>query len=161
MNAQQTTSVPNLQINESGGARKRHRKQEGDPDQNGYVLNCIHKSRPLTLNDVGRPVFVNHYYAGETLIPATSKKLIKLDECDVSSENSLRNAQPQGMEHEYREHSQNLRIIWQQNGAERGQAQRDGNNAALHSDLREDSQNSLRMTPLFCERLNPYRRKGM
>ena len=148
-NAQQTTSVPNLQINESGGARKRVRKQEGDLDQNGYVLNCIHESRPLTLNDVGRPVFVNHYYAGEAFIPATSKKLIKLDECDVSTENSLKNAQPQGMECEYREHSQNSQITRQQNGAERGQAQRDGNNAALHSDLREDSQNSLRMTPVL------------
>ena len=91
-------SVPNLQITENGGARDRNRipKQEGDPDQNGYVLNCIPKSRPLTLNDVGRPVFVNHYYAGEAFIPVTSKKLIKLDECDVSTENSLRNVQQQG-----------------------------------------------------------------
>ena len=31
---------------------------------------------------------------------------------------------------------------------ERGQAQRNGNNGALHSDLREDSQNSLRTTPV-------------
>ena len=123
VNAQQTTSVPNLQINGSGGARKRDRKQEGDPDQNGYVLNCIHESRPLTLKDVGRPIFVNHYYAGEALIPVTSKKVIKLDECDVFTESSLRNAQPQGMEHEYREHSQNSRITRQQNETERGQAQ--------------------------------------
>ena len=94
VNAQQTMSVPNLQTNESGSAHKRDRKQEGDLDQNHYVLNCIHESRPLTLNEVGRPVFVNHYYVGEAFIPATSKKLIKLDECDVSSENSLRNAQP-------------------------------------------------------------------
>ena len=86
VNTQQTTSVPNLQINESGGARKRDRKQEGDLNQNGYVLNCIHKSRPFTVNDVGRPVFVNHYYTGEAFIPVTSKKLIKLDECDVSTE---------------------------------------------------------------------------
>ena len=85
-------SVPNLQINESGGECERDRKQECDPDQNGYVLNCIHESRPLTLNDVGRPVFVNHYYTGEAFIPVTSKKLIKLDECDVSTEKSLRNA---------------------------------------------------------------------
>ena len=82
-------------------------KQEGDPNHNDYVLNCIHENRPLTLNDVARPVFVNHYYAGEAFIPATSKKLIKLDECDVSTENSLRNVQQQGTEHEYREHSQN------------------------------------------------------
>ena len=109
VNTQQTASVPNLQITENGGARERDRmpKQEGDPDLNDYVLNCIDKSRPLTLNDVGRPVFVNHYYAGEAFIPVTSKKLIKLDECDVSIENSLRNAQPQGIEHEYRESSQN------------------------------------------------------
>ena len=64
----------------------------------------------------------------------------------MSTENSLRNAQPQGMEREYREHSQNSRITQQQNEAERGQVQRH-RNAALHSDLREDSQNSLRMTP--------------
>ena len=80
-------------------------KQEGDLDQNDYVLNCIHENRPLKLNDVGRPVFVNHYYAGEAFIPVTSKKLIKLDECDVLIENSLRNAELQGIEREYREHS--------------------------------------------------------
>ena len=64
VSAQQTTSVPNLQINESGGACERERKQESDQDQNGYVLNCIHENRPFTVNNVGRPVFVNHYYAG-------------------------------------------------------------------------------------------------
>ena len=106
-------SVPNLQINDSGGAHERGRKQIGDPDQNGYVLNCIHESRPFTVNNVGRPVFVNHYYAGEAFIPVTSKKLIKLNECDMLTENSLRNTQPQGMEGEYREHSQNLWITRQ------------------------------------------------
>ena len=146
VNAQQTPSVPNLQINESDGAREGERKQESDPDQNGYVLNCIHESRPLTLNDVGRPVFVNHYYAGEAFIPVTSKKLIKLDECDVSTENSLRNVQQQGGECECREHSQNSRVTRQQSEAEREQVQQHGN-AAPHSDLQEDSQNSLRMTP--------------
>ena len=60
VSTQQTTSVPNWQINESGGTRERDRKQESDPDQNGYVFNCIHENRPLTVNDVGRPVFVNH-----------------------------------------------------------------------------------------------------
>ena len=74
VNTQQTTSVPILQINENGGARERDRKQESDPDRNGYVFNCIHESRPLTVNDVGRPVFVNHYYAGEAFIPVTNKK---------------------------------------------------------------------------------------
>ena len=145
MSTQQTTSVPNFQINESGGACERDRQQESDQDQNGYVLNCIHESRPLTLNDVGRPVFVNHYYIGEACIPVTSKKLIKLDECDVSTENLLRNIQQQAAECEFREHSQNSRIIQQTGEAEREHVQRHGN-ATVHSDLREDSQNSLRMT---------------
>ena len=95
VNTQQTMSVPNLQATGNGGTRERDKlpKQEGDPNPSGYVLNCIHENRPLTLNEVARPVFVNHYYAGEAFIPATSKKLIKLDECDVSTENSLRNFQ--------------------------------------------------------------------
>ena len=119
VSAQQTTSVPNLQINESGSARERDRKQESDQDQNGYVLNWIHESKPLTLNDVGRPVFVNHYYMGEACIPVTSKKSIKLDECDVSTENLLRNVQQQAAECKFREHSQNSWLIQQTGEAER------------------------------------------
>ena len=137
------TSVPSLQINNNGGAHERDRKQESDPEENGYVINCIHENRPFTVNDVGRPVFVNHYYAGEAFIPVTNKRLIKLDECDVSTEISLRNAQPQDIERKFKEHSQNSQIIQQTAEAER--EQRHGN-AAVHSDLREDSQNSLRMT---------------
>ena len=134
MNVQQTTSAPNLQTNKSGGVHERDRKQERDPEENGYVINCIHESRPFTVNDVGRPVFVNHYYAGEAFIPVTNKKLIKLDECDVSTEISLRNAQPQGMEREFKELSQNSWIIQQPDEAKREQVQRHGN-AAVHSDL--------------------------
>ena len=137
VNAQQTGSVHSLQVND--------RKQESDPEENGYVINCIHENRPFTVNDVGRPVFVNHYYAGEAFIPVTNKKIIKLDECDVSTEVSLRNAQPQAVERDFKEHSQNSRTIQQTGEAEREQVQRHGN-AAVHSDLREDSQNSLRMT---------------
>ena len=150
VNTQQTTSVPNLQITGNGGTRERDKlpKQEGDLNPNDYVLNCIHENRPLTLNDVARPVFVNHYYAGEAFIPATSKKLIKLDECDVSTENSLRNIQQQGAERECREHSQNLWMAQQQTRIEKGQVQQNGHNRDLHSDLQEDSQNSLRMTPV-------------
>ena len=121
VNAQQMTSVPSLQINDNGGAHERDRKQESDQEENAYVINCIHENRPFTLNDVGRPVFVNHYYAGEAFIPVTNKRLIKLDECDVSTEISLRNAQPQGMAHKFKEHSQNSRIIQQTGEAEREQ----------------------------------------
>ena len=141
VNTQQTASVPNLQITANGGTRERDKllKQEGDPNHNDYVLNCIHENRPLTLNDVARPVFVNHYYVGEVFIPVTSKKLIKLDECDVSTENSLRNIQQQGTEGKYRELSQNLRMAQQQTRIEKGQVQQNGYDRDLHSDLREDS----------------------
>ena len=135
VNAQQMTSVHSLQIND--------RKQESDPEENGYVINCIHENRPFTVNDVGRPVFVNHYYTGEAFIPVTNKQLIKLDECDVSTENSLRSAQPQAIEREFGEHSRNSQIMQQMAEAERKQRRK---NAAVHSDLREDSQNSLKMT---------------
>ena len=101
------------------------------------------------MNDVARPVFVNHYYAGEAFIPATRKKLIELDECDVSTENSLRNTQQQGAECDFREHSQNSWMVQQQTGIERGQVQQNRHNRDFHSDLREDSQNSLRMTPVL------------
>ena len=109
MNTQQTASLPNVQIAGNEGTRERDRlpEQEGEPNHHDYVLNCIHENRPLTWNDVGRPVFVNHYYAGEAFILATSKKLIKLDECDVSTETSLRNIQQQGAERDFRERSQN------------------------------------------------------
>ena len=142
VNVQQTTSVPSLQINGNSGTCE---KQERDPEENGYVINCIHENRPFTVNDVGRPVFVNYYYAGEAFIPVTNKKLFKLDECDVSTEISLKNAQPQGMERELREHSQNSWIIQQTGKAEWEQVQRH-RNTAVHSDFQEDSQNLLRMT---------------
>ena len=56
----------------------------------------------------------------------------------MSTEISPRNAQPQGMEREFKEHSQNSRIIQQTGEAEREQVQRHGH-AAVHSNLREDS----------------------
>ena len=136
--------MPSLQINENAGACERDRKQERDPEENGYIINCIHESRPFTVNDVGRPVFVNHYSVGETFVPVTIKIFIKLDECDVSTEISLRNSQPRGMECEFKEHSQNSRIM--QLTGEAGEQVQQHADAAVHSDLGEDSQNSLRMT---------------
>ena len=72
VNEQQLTSVPSLQINNNGHTHERARQQESDPEENGYVINCIHENRPFTVNDVGRPVFVNHYSAGEAFIPVTN-----------------------------------------------------------------------------------------
>ena len=131
VNVQQTTSIPSLQIK---GNSDTYEKQERDQEENGYVTNCIHENRPFTVNDVGRPVFVNHYYMEEALIPVTNKKLIKLDECDVLTEISLKSPQPQGKAHKFREHSQNSWIIQQTGEAERERVQRHGN-AVIHSDL--------------------------
>ena len=149
VNAQQMTSVPSLQIND--------RKQESDPEENGYVINCIHENRPFTVNDVGRPVFVNHYYAGEAFIPVTNKQLIKLDECDVSTEISLRNAQPQAIERKFGKHSRNSQIMQQTAEAERKQR---CENAAVHSDLREDSQNLLKMTSVSRNTEDPQKKSN-
>ena len=104
--------------------------------------------RPWWWSVYPRDTPTNHYYVGEAFIPVTSKKLIKLDECDVSSENSLRNVQQQGALREYREHSQNSQMTQQQTGIEKGQVQQNGHNRELHSDLQEDSWNSLRTTPV-------------
>ena len=66
----------------------------------------------------------------------------------MSTENSLRNVQQQGAERECREHSLNSQMAQQQTRIEKGQVQQNGHNRDLHSDLQEDSQNSLRMTPV-------------
>ena len=78
---------------ENGGDRLPNCNENSFPE--GYVMNCIHEGRPFSWNDVARPVFVNHYYAGEPLLPTMNKKYIRLDECDDSTENSTRNSQPQ------------------------------------------------------------------
>ena len=123
--------------------RNRQPEPERDPNHNGYVLNCFHKTRPLTLNDVARPVFVNHYYAGDSFMPTTSKKLIKLDECDASIDNSRRNIQSQGIECKCREYSRNLPARQQQARTENRNSQPKENNSDMHSEFTEHSWNSL------------------
>ena len=127
--------------------RDRPPEQEKDPNHNGYVLNCVHENRPFTLNDVAWPVFVNHYYEGELFIPTTSKKLIKLDECDTSTENSIRNIQPQVTECEYREHSRNSLMRQQQARTEKENLQPKEYNRGVHSKFQEHSRNLLRTVP--------------
>ena len=87
LNAPQETSLLN-QVHSNGNTMSdlegngrdrlpdRDDNNNGNYDNTGYIVNCIHKNRPFLLNDIARPVFMNNYYAGEHLIPATSKKLI-------------------------------------------------------------------------------------
>ena len=87
---------------------------EEDPSQGDYVLNYVHERIPFSLNNVARPVFVNHYYAGGPPTPVTGKKTISLDECDVSTKNSAGNQQSQVINREPIEHSRNsLGTQWQ------------------------------------------------
>ena len=122
MKVQQTGMASPSQGHNSGNVTSdprengKNRLPECDEDSshNDYILNCIHKRRPCTLNDVARPVFVNNYYTGESLIPVTSKKFIRLDECDISRENSVRNSQPPVANHEFVEHLRDSLTMQQQ-----------------------------------------------
>ena len=72
----------------------RGRLPEHDPTNSVYAMNVLHEGRPLSINDIDRPVFVNHYYAvGEPQL--TSKRLIRIDEYDEPSMDSSRNYQTQ------------------------------------------------------------------
>ena len=105
------------------------------------------ENRPFPSNDIARPVFMNHYYAGESLVPVTSKKLIRLDECDTSTENSMRNPQLQGINHESVETScSSLRIPISTNRNFRMTVPPDSGhrqNRGFHSEFVEPLQNSL------------------
>ena len=78
---------------ENGGDRLPNRDENSFPED--YVMNYIREGKSFPWNDLARPVFVNHYYAGEPLLPTTSKKYIRLDECDDFTENSTKISQPQ------------------------------------------------------------------
>ena len=67
------------------------------------VIDLVRGYRPFPMNEVARPVFINHYYAGESV--ATDGKLIRLEDCDVSVENSVLGRQAQGGSCEYVERS--------------------------------------------------------
>ena len=143
-------SVGSIMWDPRENGRDRLPERDQDPNQNGYVLNCIHDSRPLTLNDIARPVFVNHYYAGEPLVPVTNKKLIRLEECDVSTENSVVSQQPQGAGHEFPEHSRNSLTVQQQQLPTGGNTwmenlQERNLNRGIHSKFPEHLRESLRI----------------
>ena len=101
----QTRTVPQNRSSDNGNHMSGPEENGGDrlPTHNensfpeGYVRNCIQEGRQLSLNDVARPVFMNHYYAGEPIVPLMNKRYIRFDECDVSSESAVGIQQPQSM----------------------------------------------------------------
>ena len=156
MKVQQTRSTLLCQYHSRGNltsdpresGRDRLPEQEENPSYNNYVINTIHESRPFPLSDVARPVFVNHYYAGEPLIPVMSKRFIRLDESDISTENSVRNPQPQAISHEFVEHLQDLpkiQVLRDVRPAPTENSQGQDYNRGIHSKFVEPSWNSLRI----------------
>ena len=84
--------IPDIEENERG----RSQSHSGRIFPEGYQL---------ALNEAARPVFVNHYYIGETLVSGMNKRYIRLDECDISSESVAGVQQMQGSNRESTEHS--------------------------------------------------------
>ena len=84
-----TNVVPGLEENTRISAR--HHNTKIFPE--GYQL---------ALNEAARPVFVNHYYAGEAVVSGTNKRYIRLEDCDVLSESKQ---QTQAVNRESTEHS--------------------------------------------------------
>ena len=100
----QTRTVPQNRRDDSSNLTSGPKENGGDrlPSHSGK---SFPEGYQLSLNDVARPVFVNHYYAEEPLIPVMNKRYIRLDECDISSESIVGIQQMQGLNHEFTEHS--------------------------------------------------------
>ena len=100
----QTRTVPQNRRDDNGNLTSGPEENGGDrlPTHNGK---SFPKGYQISLNDVTRPVFVNHYYAGEPLVPVMNKRYIRLDECYVSSESAVGIQQTQGLNRKFTEHS--------------------------------------------------------
>ena len=157
---QQMVNLPPSREDNRGNRMSRLEENGGDslPEHkeglfpNGYILNSIREGRPFLLNEVARPAFVNHYYAGKPLMPVTNKKCIKLDECDISSESSPINPWSQAVNREFSEHSQESLIMQQQVFKGRNaklipleNLQELNRNRGIHSEFPEQSWNSLKV----------------
>ena len=94
-------------------------------------------------------MFVNHYYAGEPLVPVMNKRYIRLDECDVSSESAVRVQQTQGLNCELTEYSRESLVVQcpTTNATNAGALMLERLqecNSRFHSKFPEQSQNSLK-----------------
>ena len=126
-----------------------------DPKESGRGRSSFHIGKsfpegyPHALNQVARPVFVNHYYAGELLIPEMSKRYIRLDECDISSESVVGIQQMQSLNRKFTEHSRESPVVQHptanvmNTGASTLKRLQECNNG-FHSEFPEQSRNSLK-----------------
>ena len=70
-----------------------------------HNIKVLPEGYQLALNETVRPVFMNHYYAGEAVVSGTNRRYIRLDDCDVLSESVQGIQQTQTVDHEFIEHS--------------------------------------------------------
>ena len=70
-----------------------------------HNIKVLPEGYQLALNETVRPVFVNHYYAGEAVVAGTNRRYIRLDDCDILSESVQGIQQTQAVSHEFIEHS--------------------------------------------------------
>ena len=136
----------NLTSDPKEDGRDKLPEHEENPSYYDYVMNSIQGCKPFSLSDIARHVFVNHFYAGEPLILVTSKRLIRLDKSNISTESSVRNPQPQAINYKFVEHLQDSLKMQQLRDArsaptETSQGQKD--NRGIHSEFVEPLQHSL------------------
>ena len=153
-NRNQTRSVPQNQRDsstnqisgpeENGGDRLSNCNENSFPED--YIVNCFHEGKPYPWNDLVRPVFMNHYYAGEPVLPTTSNKYIRLDECDDFTETLARNPQLQIFNRQTVEQSQDSLRSQMAAGKEVGSEtvkNIQSQTRRFHSEFIEPSQHSL------------------
>ena len=75
------------------------------PNVRQHNIKVLPEGHQLALNETVRPVFVNHYYAGEAVVSGTNRRYIRLDDCDVLSESVQGIQQTQAVDREFIEHS--------------------------------------------------------
>ena len=144
----QNHSRGNLTSDPRDNGRDRLPEREENSNYSDYVMNSIDGSRPFPLSEVARPVFVNHYYGGKPLILVTSKRLIRLDESDITTENSVRNPQPQAINCEFLERLRDsLKMQQPRDGRPTPpeNSQRQDHNRGIHREFVEPSWNLLRI----------------
>ena len=73
-----------------------------------HNIKVLPEGYQLALNETVRPVFVNHYYAGEAVVSGTNRRYIRLDDCDVLSESVQGIQQMQAVNCEFIEYSREL-----------------------------------------------------
>ena len=116
-----------------------------------HNIKVLPEGYQLALNETVRPVFVNHYYAGEAVVAGTNRRYIRLDDCDVLSESVQGIQQTKAVNREFIEHSREslpMRCPPSKTTSEviAEEERPVPRNVGFHREFSEQSQNSLKGT---------------